>query len=640
MSRRSLSKQIRRDLFQDRSSLLISQFRRLPHLRICPTADIAYSSLLRRRKRNDRLSLPPLPAMAPEQENYALAIPNAAREVAVPMYFKQLQPECTVPSQRLRVKNAQIPASSKKWSLKPLKTFSSRIIIPGEWEHKTHPNGRPYYLNRSSSRRFRFLTDANLQDSHVAGNVERFVDTIEGLAADVSERRLVGDTTEVVLELEDFSWKYYIVDHERRELVWLQKHDLTWMSEKVGGVLSEAHMQLCMEEQYWIHIERYPHQHVLPERIIDEITSMVTFSGVDSLTSGNSTFPFKSDDLEKLLLLLKTLQRSSRSDRADDASRCFTTAAIARLMATFCHHRFIHFHGQHEAGSTSRAECARQEQRLADARHRTWLIRVFSPLFFRAPDTYLRGMLDGVWVDGAVQRDAWMSFITGVQRDWEGLVLYATLLLNVNVALLVTPALALKDASGRTAQAVSQVSLATSLGSVVIGLLLARQHRNKDDSAQRAAKYLNKRTHPYLGLESLSILYSLPYALLMWGVTSLLVAIASTAFKVSGLAQSLTNATAWGCVMVLIVWTIFTSLERSSKTPGGATAAQSPRCGIVNSDEQTKEKFDDALHNFEIAEKARTKKRRLSATAAGLVRRSRDSLHLRRRRAHRTRIVE
>lgn len=175
-------------------------------------------------------------------------------------------------------------------------------VIPGEWEHRTHPSGRPYYLNRSSSHRFRFLTDANLQDSHIAGNVERFIDTIESLAVDVSERRLAGDTTEVVLELEDFSWKYYIVDHERRELVWLQKYDLTWMSEKVGGVLSEAHMrscslyyvlmlidnlfyiELCMEEQYWIHIEQYPHQHVLPERIIDEITSIVAFGGVGERT--------------------------------------------------------------------------------------------------------------------------------------------------------------------------------------------------------------------------------------------------------------------------------------------------------------------------------------------------------------------
>jgi len=247
--------------------------------------------------------------------------------------------------------------------------------------------------------------------------------------------------------------------------------------------------------------------------------------------------------------------------------------------------------------------------------------------------------MHGVWVDGAVQHDAWMTFITGLQREWQGLVLYATLLLNANVAFLVVPALSLKDTPARTAQAASQVSLATSLGSIAIGLLLARQHRNKDESALNAAKSLNKRTHPRLGLETLSILYSLPYALLLWSVTALLVAVASTAFKVSGLAESLTNATAWGCVVVLIVWTVFTSLERGNKA--AVVSSQSSGCGSgnVNGDELTKEKFDDALHSFQVASKARTKRNRLSATAAGLVRRSRESLHLRRRRGHRTPLV-
>ena len=59
---------------------------------------------------DDEAALPPLPAMAAEQESYAVALPRTAREVAVPMYFKQLQPECTVPSQRLRVKNVQMLA--------------------------------------------------------------------------------------------------------------------------------------------------------------------------------------------------------------------------------------------------------------------------------------------------------------------------------------------------------------------------------------------------------------------------------------------------------------------------------------------------------------------------------------------------
>ncbi len=82
------------------------------------------------------------------------------------------------------------------------------------------------------------------------------------------------------------------------------------------------------------------------------------------------------------------------------------------------HEHFVDFNGQHDTRLS-----IRQDQRLLKERQRTWLIRVFSPLLFCAPDTHLRGMRD-VWVDGAVQHEAWMSFVAGVQREWEGLVLY------------------------------------------------------------------------------------------------------------------------------------------------------------------------------------------------------------------------
>lgn len=85
------------------------------------------------------------------------------------------------------------------------------------------------------------------------------------------------------------------------------------------------------------------------------------------------------------------------------------------------------------------------------------------------------------------------------------------------------------------AQIASFVSTIASIGSTVIGLLLIRQYRLKPkDTAQDAVRecpaeiarfltlctqlnYLASRRHPTLGLETLAIMYSLPYALLMWG---------------------------------------------------------------------------------------------------------------------------
>lgn len=85
------------------------------------------------------------------------------------------------------------------------------------------------------------------------------------------------------------------------------------------------------------------------------------------------------------------------------------------------------------------------------------------------------------------------------------------------------------------AQIASFVSTIASIGSTVVGLLLIRQYRLKPkDTAQDAVcqcragmlrrclilcaqlNYLTSRRHPTLGLETLAIMYSLPYALLMW----------------------------------------------------------------------------------------------------------------------------
>lgn len=54
-------------------------------------------------------------------------------------------------------------------------------------------------------------------------------------------------------------------------------------------------------------------------------------------------------------------------------------------------------------------------------------------------------------------------------------------------------------------------------------MALNRQYRTKArDTAAEAARHLNKHSHPTRGLETLAILYSLPYAGLMWGYGTLL----------------------------------------------------------------------------------------------------------------------
>ena len=98
----------------------------------------------------------------------------------------------------------------------------------------------------------------------------------------------------------------------------------------------------------------------------------------------------------------------------------------------------------------------------------------------------------------------------------------ATVLLNANVAFLAIPSVDNGSSSISPAQISSSLSIVTSVGSILLGLLLIRQHRVKSkDTAEEAHRFLMSRKHKALGLETLAIIYSLPYALLMWGCVPL-----------------------------------------------------------------------------------------------------------------------
>lgn len=112
------------------------------------------------------------------------------------------------------------------------------------------------------------------------------------------------------------------------------------------------------------------------------------------------------------------------------------------------------------------------------------------------------------------------------------------MLLNANVAFLAIPSVDNGTDQLSAAQISSNISIVTSVGSILLGLLLIRQHRvkSKDTPIEAVSLsaschptqllltvcgyqfwFLSARKHPTLGLETLAIIYSLPYALLMWG---------------------------------------------------------------------------------------------------------------------------
>lgn len=113
------------------------------------------------------------------------------------------------------------------------------------------------------------------------------------------------------------------------------------------------------------------------------------------------------------------------------------------------------------------------------------------------------------------------------------------MLLIANVAFFAVPSADPGNQERTLVQLFGYFSTVASIGSIVIGLLLLRQHRTKpQDTADEAVShcirfhpypllivfrvfprqdgYLRSRYHSVFGFEPLAILYSLPYSLLLW----------------------------------------------------------------------------------------------------------------------------
>jgi hypothetical protein len=118
----------------------------------------------------------------------------------------------------------------------------------------------------------------------------------------------------------------------------------------------------------------------------------------------------------------------------------------------------------------------------------------------------------------------------------------ASILLTSNIAFLTVPNVTSETAvvHGTLVQIPSYVSTIATIGSIVLGLALNRQHKNRKRSNKLEKstavevvrsvalllwckcllypqhEWLTKRWHTRGGLEPLAVMYSLPFALLMW----------------------------------------------------------------------------------------------------------------------------
>ncbi|KIL00307.1 hypothetical protein PAXRUDRAFT_821768 [Paxillus rubicundulus Ve08.2h10] len=108
------------------------------------------------------------------------------------------------------------------------------------------------------------------------------------------------------------------------------------------------------------------------------------------------------------------------------------------------------------------------------------------------------------------------------------------------------------------------MSLVASMASIVLGLVFVGHHRTETrNTAFEAAKFLYRLQHKRHGLETLGIIYSLPYAFLMWAMVLFFVAFVSEWCAPGNISSWTSVGSFMFLVALLVAWCIWTSREQT-----------------------------------------------------------------------------
>ncbi|KAF7350103.1 hypothetical protein MVEN_01312400 [Mycena venus] len=412
---------------------------------------------------------------------------------------------------------------------------------PVDWTAHVHPEGALYYAYdpvvshgavqwpaRNLRKLWNIFTDAPLHEKPAFEMITTFIRQIEKFCS--TNGIPLDPETDLVLELttdkdDQPTCGYYLVDHRQRIIFWYDAFEMERLSRcyQMYGVRSLQHTKIELTAQYWYHCSFFPSTlHVMPE-LVRELRDTVVYSLADSMTSETPTVPYSVDDLLKMLTVIESTKENTETDHGG------TACAISRFMWSFECHKFYHFHGE---------ACARLDRKASAFGYvatRSILLRIFAPLLFNAPIPHLRA-LEELYTDEVINNGPWRSLIDGLCVEWQEHILYATVLLNADMAFLAIPTVdnGQNIPARSMAQIASYISVIASLGSVIVGLVLVREYRSRrDDLAESAAAVLGRHFHAPFGFESLALLYSLPFALLMWGTVTFFISFLGMCFQFS-----------------------------------------------------------------------------------------------------------
>ncbi|OCH92489.1 hypothetical protein OBBRIDRAFT_791238 [Obba rivulosa] len=420
---------------------------------------------------------------------------------------------------------------------------------PAGWISCIHPEGDTYLVYREED--MHLFTRGDITDArYLCDLVDRGRELYQCLREN-SEPTAV--TRELFLEFDDtIGYKYYFTDHQTRCIFWLdelQGEELELLYGDAPGIQRLVDLKYALEKEYWTHCEMFPNDRIVSLAVLEELRGTILHAVIDTLTSDCSTAPFDNQTLSKMLKLIDVLQLKAGTNDTH------TAVVSARFMGLFAQSKFVNFHGQADARLASD-----QTVIQTDTQRRSFVWYLLSWALFNAPAVHAREFKK-VWVDHTINGVTWRPFITTLTSEWQEMTIFSTVLLNANVAFLAIPGVILDNTSPGTVQTAAQIasyiSILMSLGSVILSLLLVRQNRTKErEKIDEGATFLSHIVRLGLGMDSLTYIFSLPYALLMWSVVYFVLAVAFLVFQHTSIVTRVLVGTTFGLVTLLTGWSM------------------------------------------------------------------------------------
>jgi len=188
-------------------------------------------------------------------------------------------------------------------------------------------------------------------------------------------------------------------------------------------------------------------------------------------------------------------------------------------MGDFASVKFYNFYGQPEA---------RLEANLSVHSESEESPSFFAPLdflLFYTPSKYIR-QLEGVYIDSIVNLPRWNVFADKLNTEWNSFTIYSTVMLAVDISFLSVPSMG----SAPVAMVATYMSLLSVLGSLLASMVLARQSHVQHDCVS-----FIKNMRCWGGSKTVSVIFSLPSALLIWGMVFFVLALSYVIFHSSNI---------------------------------------------------------------------------------------------------------